>query len=198
MPHNLTPEQHKQLVNSGVPVRYQTSRLDNYYPIPENRGSFEKLQDAARRILQGEPINLILAGSVGSGKTHLACALTYYFLSHGFRCWFIEFNELMSGIRQGKNQPWEDDRSEIRLRERAKCSRVLMLDDVGVNWGSSWDQQVLDDAVNARYSKMLPTIITTNLSLGALEKLVGERTMDRLTTSSDSFLTFVGTSQRRG
>jgi DNA replication protein DnaC len=188
----------ESMTRAGVPRRYLLSRLENYIPVPENIQSFELLRTHAQQILKGEPMSVLLYGQVGVGKTHLACGMTYLFLSQGLRSWFINFAELMRKIRQGKGHPWEDEQGDMRLMQRATCVRVLLLDDIGMGGSNDWDRQVMDEIVNARYEKMLPTIATTNLALGPLEAVLGPRTLDRLLTSRESYLSFVGTSQRRG
>jgi DNA replication protein DnaC len=187
----------ESMTRAGVPRRYLLSRLENYVPATENIQAFEVLKNHVQQILNKEPVSLVLAGQVGVGKTHLACGMTYRFLSQGLRSWFISFVDLMRKIRQGKGHPWEDEQGEMRLMQRATCVQVLLLDDIGINGLVDWDRQVLDEIVNTRYEKMMPTIVTTNLAIGSLEAAAGQRTLDRLLMSRESYLAFVGNSHRR-
>jgi DNA replication protein DnaC len=42
--------------------------------------------------------------------------------------------------------------------------RVLVLDDLGKEYGSKYDDYSFDDILRSRYDKGLPTIVTTNKS----------------------------------
>jgi DNA replication protein DnaC len=187
----------ESMTRAGVPRRYLLSRLENYIPAPENVQSLNLLKTHVQHVMSGGSNGLVLSGQVGVGKTHLACGMTYRFLSHGLRTWFISFTDLMRKIRQGKGHPWEDEQGEMRLMQRASCVPVLLLDDIGNTGFVDWDRQVLDEVINARYEKMLPTIATTNLDICPLEAAVGQRTLDRLLTNNESYLAFTGESHRR-
>ena len=196
----LTIEQRhlQNLRMAGVPPRFLHCRMENYQPDGDiNQEQFAKVQTYFQQIVSGVPTNFVMAGQVGTGKTHLACALIHEFLERQGRVWFISFAEYMRLIRQGRGKPWEDTLSDTRLLERAKSVRVLILDDIGVNWGTDWDRQTLDEIVNHRYENLNSTIITTNLSIAGLFELMGERAFDRMVPQPDRFLTFVGRSHRR-
>jgi DNA replication protein DnaC len=59
----------------------------------------------------------------------------------------------------------EDDRLNVR---------VLVLDDLGKEYGSKYDDSSFDEILRARYDKALPTIITTNVPLENWGKKYGE------------------------
>lgn len=51
--------------------------------------------------------------------------------------------------------------------------RILILDDLGKEYGSKYDDSSFDEVLRARYDKGLPTIITTNVSLENWETKYG-------------------------
>jgi DNA replication protein DnaC len=53
-------------------------------------------------------------------------------------------------------------------------ARVLVLDDLGKEYGSSYDNTSFDEILRARYDKALPTIVTTNVPLENWGKKYGE------------------------
>lgn len=59
----------------------------------------------------------------------------------------------------------EDDHLNVRL---------LVLDDLGKEYGSKYDDSSFDEILRARYDKALPTIITTNVPLENWGKKYGE------------------------
>lgn len=52
--------------------------------------------------------------------------------------------------------------------------RLLVLDDLGKEYGSKYDDTSFDEVLRARYDKALPTIITTNVSRENWKKQYGE------------------------
>jgi DNA replication protein DnaC len=52
--------------------------------------------------------------------------------------------------------------------------RILVLDDLGKEYGSKYDDTSFDEILRARYDKALPTIITTNVNRENWEKQYGE------------------------
>jgi DNA replication protein DnaC len=44
-------------------------------------------------------------------------------------------------------------------------ARVLVIDDLGKEYGSKYDDSSFDEILRARYDKSLPTIVTTNVKL---------------------------------
>lgn len=51
--------------------------------------------------------------------------------------------------------------------------RVLILDDLGKEYGSKYDDTSFDEVLRSRYDKALPTIVTTNVSLANWETKYG-------------------------
>jgi DNA replication protein DnaC len=52
--------------------------------------------------------------------------------------------------------------------------RVLILDDLGKEYGSKYDDTSFDEILRSRYDKALPTIITTNVSRDKWSAQYGE------------------------
>lgn len=52
--------------------------------------------------------------------------------------------------------------------------RVLVLDDLGKEYGSDYNNTSFDEILRSRYDKGLPTIITTNVELDSWEKKYGK------------------------
>lgn len=52
--------------------------------------------------------------------------------------------------------------------------RVLVLDDLGKEYGSQYNDSSFDEVLRARYDKALPTIVTTNVDIEKWEKQYGK------------------------
>ena len=57
---------------------------------------------------------------------------------------------------------------------------LLVLDEIGVSFGSDSELNYLFDIMNERYEQCLPTIIVSNVQPGELGQWVGDRVVDRL------------------
>jgi DNA replication protein DnaC len=57
---------------------------------------------------------------------------------------------------------------------------LLVLDEVGVQYGSKAELVMLTELIDERYSAKRPTIVVSNLGSAELIDMVGERAADRL------------------
>lgn len=78
---------------------------------------------------------------------------------------FTESNEATSRFIEGLYGRSEDDSANVR---------VLVLDDVGKEYGSKYDGFSFDELLRSRYDKALPTIVTTNVDRGNWDKAYSE------------------------
>ena len=95
-------------------------------------------------------------GKVGVGKTHIASAVTTQLNIQGIPAKFINSCELFANLKKDFNL------------EPYKNIDVLVIDDLGKEKLSEWVLEQLYALFNARYEKMLPTIITCESNLDYL------------------------------
>jgi DNA replication protein DnaC len=74
---------------------------------------------------------------------------------------------------------------------------LLVIDEIGISFGSEADKILLYQVINGRYEKTLPTILISNLNHADLTKYTGERIMDRMRENQGIQLTFNWESFRR-
>lgn len=58
---------------------------------------------------------------------------------------------------------------------------LLIIDEVGVQFGSAAEMAILQEIINARYESILPTILISNLSPEELWAFISPRIADRIT-----------------
>ena len=74
---------------------------------------------------------------------------------------------------------------------------LLVVDEIGVQFGSQAEQIILTEIINDRYEAMRPTIIISNLTVPQLEEILGKRVVDRFYESGGRVLVFNWQSYRR-
>ncbi len=75
---------------------------------------------------------------------------------------------------------------------------LLVIDEVGIQFGTDTERMILYEILDLRYEAMLPVILTTNITdLKSLEKLLGERIIDRLFEGESKIVVFEWESHRR-
>ncbi len=137
-------------------------------------GDRRRLEDAYRFALdfaQKPDGWLMLTGPRGSGKTHLAVAVTNYRRQMGDGPYFTEVAELLHFLRNGKEV---DDRYFEEIEE-IRQTPLLILDDLDFRRRNPWWEELFQ-ILNHRYTARLPTIVTTQQTLAnlSLDEL-GER-----------------------
>ena len=115
--------------------------------------------------MKKENIGLLFYGSVGSGKTYLACSIAnslieQYQISVKIRNFAQIINEL---------QKSSFDFDKNAYIESLVNTSVLILDDSGIERDTSYAKEQVYNIVNSRYLKQKPTIFTTNLSYDTIQ-----------------------------
>ena len=119
---------------------------------------------------------IVLAGGPGTGKTVIATWLASEREAKGKNPGrFLTAYEMFSRMKQcwGKN---EDSETVLAAWKRIP---FLVIDEAQTRAGTDWENNVLDELINARYSQMLPTVLIANLTLAEAQKSLGPRIMDR-------------------
>ncbi len=118
---------------------------------------------------------LVLRGTYGCGKTHLAAAIANTCVDFGMQTIFLTVPDLLDWLRYsyGSNDSSFEDRfEEIRNIE------LLVLDDLGSQNSTGWAAEKLFQIVDYRYTRKLPTVVTSNLDLEDLDDRIRSRLQD--------------------
>lgn len=158
---------------TNVPRRFRDYRLETSPVGPD-------VVAVVRQWIASDPLasgaNLIITGSVGTGKTGLAVGALWDLHQAGVQpLWFVSASGLIDALRPNSG----DD----RMFEICQRAAVLVIDDLGTTRGTAWEQDRLFALCNARYEDQRPTIVTTNVTYKVLAESIGERIVSRLTES---------------
>jgi DNA replication protein DnaC len=119
---------------------------------------------------------LVLWGTFGTGKTHLAASVANYRISKGEPAVFIVVPDLLDHLRSTFSPT--SDVTYDELFETVRNTPLLILDDLGTQTSTPWAQEKLYQVLNHRYNMALPTVITTNLSPDEIEPRLRSRIGD--------------------
>lgn len=105
--------------------------------------------------------NLVLMGSYGTGKTHLAAACLNLLRAQCIPCLFCTAQELFNTLYS------RDFDGKLHLLDQAGSTPLLVLDEldklyVRQETDGAYQKRTLFDILDKRYKRKLPTIITTN------------------------------------
>lgn len=109
---------------------------------------------------------LYLYGSFGSGKTYLISAMFNELAKEGYKSSIIFWPEFLRDLKGSFN--YKD--SFNKKLESVQKTPLLLIDDLGAESMSPWSRdEILCPILQYRMDKHLPTFITSNLDLKALE-----------------------------
>ena len=126
--------------------------------------------------------SLMLFGNAGLGKTHAALAIAGIVLEKDLDVIYVsspDFFSKLEALHFGSDPGGEEE----TLLQTAAGADLLILDDLGTEFNSSFFLSTLYSLLNNRLGAHLPTIVTTNITDGALlEKLYTEKISSRLSS----------------
>ncbi len=164
------------LAAARIPPRYEHCELEDFDPHFEGaHPSLEKVLLDARGFVGQYPVEktgLLLIGSVGLGKTHLAVGiLKKLILEKGIGCVFYDYRELLKEIQNSYNSTVQT--TELDVLRPVFETEVLVLDELGAVKPTEWVGDTVSLILNSRYNAKLTTIITTNFPNGPSAKAEG-------------------------
>src|SRR6266853_1382356 len=172
------------LEKAQIPSRYKTCTLTNF-KLDEVSLSVRNAHRDAQRFVQEYPLEkkgLLLIGSIGVGKTHLAVGIIQALITDkGVPSRFCDYRELLKEIQNSYNPAVQA--TELEILRPVLEAEVLVLDELGAVKSSEWVWDTVSYILNSRYNEQKTTIITTNFPDGPSGK--AEKEISRLKKSRD-------------
>lgn len=144
--------------------RYAICTFKNFKTNSESqKKALNQAENFVKLIKSGEHNgkNLIISGNgkVGTGKTHLGCAIVNALCDNCIPAYYINSIKMFNEIRNNNF-----DSTEYMTVD------VLFIDDIGKEKVTEWGCQTLYEIINERYNNYRPTIITVENNISTLEE----------------------------
>lgn len=168
------------LNRSGIPLRYRSKDFSTF--IADTDGK-EKALAVAMEFVQNigshcdKGTVMIFSGLPGTGKSHLAIAIGQALMERGT----VLYTSAIDAVRMIRDT-WRRDspKTESQVLETLATVGLLILDEVGVQYGTEAEQVSLFDIIDKRYRDMMPMILLTNQNKAGMKAFLGDRSFDRL------------------
>lgn len=148
------------LQKAKLPTRYANCHFHNYKP--QNPSQQTAFRYASTLTMEYPAVDrgILLMGSVGVGKTHLAVSILKSLTERGFNCLFYEFGSLLKEIQDSYNPTTKT--SELGVLRPVLDAEILVLDELGAAKPTDWVRDTMAHIINSRYNDQKLTIFTTN------------------------------------
>jgi DNA replication protein DnaC len=140
---------------------------------PDVQTKFNHAYQSARAFAAAPTGWLILAGSSGSGKTHLAAAIANQCIEEGRPAFYVTVPDLLDHLRSSFSPdsaiPYDE------FFEQVRNAPLLVLDDMGIQSSTPWAKEKLDQLLNHRFNNQLPTVIVSIAPIANLDERIRTR-----------------------
>ncbi|QDP67516.1 MAG: hypothetical protein Unbinned5350contig1004_23 [Prokaryotic dsDNA virus sp.] len=185
---------HRELnrTNAGISKRNLYKTFDDY--ICTNEGQSKAKNDCQRFVSEfPSDKSMIMVGGVGTGKTLLASAMLDSLVDNN-RCEIIKVIDLIRHLKSTWSKDNENTEEDL-IKYYCKLD-LLILDEVGSQFGSDTEKLFIFDIIDGRYQNMKQTVLISNLDIDGIKDVIGERCVDRLREGGGSMIAFDWKSSR--
>lgn len=166
------------LCRAQIPRRYADASLD--FPAQSQLAAYRFgrhfVDTFEHRLKTGA--GALVYGGIGTGKTHLACAISNQLMGDMRPVLYCTTLEAIQSVKATWGR--DSELSELDVYATFAVPELLILDEIGVQFGTDTERLILTGIADIRNRNCLPTIGISNLEPEYVCELLGERTFDRL------------------
>lgn len=166
---------------AGIPPRFRSRSFENFEAgskamADSLRVATEFAESFRERYAEGATV--VFSGKPGTGKSHLAIAICMAIMANGYTAMYLNALDAIRLIRGTWRRDAETSESEV-MRSLSDVD-LLVLDEVGAQYGTDGEQVILFDIINRRYQDQMPMLLLTNQGKEGFRQYLGDRAFDRL------------------
>jgi len=187
----------KRLGSIKLGKRYANSSFDNFESVNEDAA---RVSATCRRYAETFPDRLdagdcmLFLGNCGTGKNHLAAAICNHIVRAGHTALHTTAIRLVRRIKDTwRKDSTESEQDAVNAFTLPDC---LVVDEIGVQFGTAAEMLLLFDVLNDRYTEQKPTILISNLNTDEIRAFLGIQLMDRFREGNSVVLEFTWDSYR--
>lgn len=104
---------------------------------------------------------VMLSGDCGTGKTVMAASISKSYLAHKKTVIYTRATDYFRGLKN----TWKksEKMTEEEYSKQFETVDLLVIDEIQDRSDNSWDNTLLNNVIDHRYSELLPTLVITNL-----------------------------------
>lgn len=148
----------------------------------DQRKAVTACQEYTAGVAPGIWSTLTLIGQPGTGKTHLGAAMVLETIERRKRAKYTTFRDLIRTLRATWRR--DSDSTEDEVINEFAYVPLLVIDEIGVGFGTEAEAAQLFDVIDRRYQASNPLVLISNLSVPDLREALGDRLFDRIREAS--------------
>ena len=191
-------EQRERVLRARIPFQWRDTTFENSNS-KIHPGAFLSCKNYADQFTMDSKSLIIFSDVLGSGKTHLAmCVANQLLHQRRLNLRYIKAADILMEVRSTYNGTSKEDEKDVI--NRLMNTRVLVIDDLGVNAATEWSAEIFWAIFDRRLENKLPVIVTMNYAPedDALGTRIGNGALSRLLgMCQDNIVTFKGKDLRR-
>lgn len=171
----------RRIIQAGIPADVRHATLENFdvrrEEVKLDRGfsAPAKFAESAQALHARQIRNLLLCGSPGIGKGHLAAAVALARLQEGVSVAWVYCQQLF--------QDWHVAYSGgdlERIKARLAGAGLLVLDEIAMRELPADGEEILFSILDGRHKAGLQTCLLSNATIARVKQWLGDRITDRL------------------
>lgn len=185
----------KKLGSAGIPPRFLDRTFASYEATSSGQQqAAEMALKLSQEINAGHGASAIFCGKPGTGKTHLAVAVGHNVIKYGKAVLFITVQRMVRRVKDSwRSESKESESDVVKLLVQPD---LLILDEIGVQFGTDFEKNLLFDVLNERYENRKSTLLLSNLTANEVRVFLGDRVFDRLREDGGKCVPFTWDSHR--
>jgi DNA replication protein DnaC len=175
-----------KLERSSIPPIFQNCSLTNYVysEVSDVRGKQISMLKEAANFINNFDANLKLSkcmfflGNVGTGKTHIACAMAIELIKSGYTVKYTTIDDYFVTVRDTYKA--SSNSSELLVRDEYAAYDFLIIDELGIQSCSESEDRLMLSLLDKRYRDLKTTLFISNKDKSELDVILGARLISRI------------------